>query len=109
MFGRVYQDILPSPLLSAFFQGLLYEYYQQHTNYRGGKYRPAYWTMTNHAGQGKLSGALPNGRRAFNVFASGITPSLRPLIIWPPVCNPQADWIHFVFLVEKRSISNTRC
>jgi formate C-acetyltransferase len=53
---------------------LLYDFYQQHTNYRGGKYRPAFWTMTNHAGQGKLSGALPNGRKAFKVFASGITP-----------------------------------
>jgi pyruvate formate-lyase/glycerol dehydratase family glycyl radical enzyme len=165
MFGRVYQDILPSPLLSAFFQGpldkgrdlihggaqynasgathigfadtvdsinaieqavfkdrkftfaelltalqadfkgheklhaylvnrtpkfgsadpaaqanaqrvikLLYDFYQEHTNYRGGKYRPAFWSMTNHAGQGKLSGALPNGRKAFKVFASGITP-----------------------------------
>ncbi|NOZ69313.1 MAG: hypothetical protein GXP46_08755 [Deferribacteres bacterium] len=52
----------------------LYDFYQGHTNYRGGKYRPAYWTTTNHAGQGKLSGALPNGRRAYEVFASGITP-----------------------------------
>jgi formate C-acetyltransferase len=30
--------------------------------------------MTNHSGQGKLSGALPNGRKAHKVFASGITP-----------------------------------
>ncbi len=30
--------------------------------------------MTNHAGQGKLSGALPNGRKKKQVFASGITP-----------------------------------
>lgn len=52
----------------------LYEQYQTHENYRGGRYRPGYWTMTNHAGQGKLSGALPNGRRAHQVFASGITP-----------------------------------
>ena len=52
----------------------LYEFYQRHTNYRGGKYRPGYWTMTNHAGHGKLSGALPNGRSAYKVFASGITP-----------------------------------
>ncbi len=52
----------------------LYDFYQGHTNYRGGKYRPGYWTMTNHAGQGKLSGALPNGRKAYKVFASGITP-----------------------------------
>ncbi|MEQ8203318.1 MAG: pyruvate formate lyase family protein [Smithellaceae bacterium] len=53
----------------------LYDFYQSHTNYRGGKYKPAYWTMTNHAGQGKLSGALPNGRKANKVFASGITPA----------------------------------
>ncbi len=52
----------------------LYDFYQSHTNYRGGKYRPGYWTMTNHAGQGKLSGALPNGRKKKQVFASGITP-----------------------------------
>ena len=52
----------------------LYQTYQGYTNYRGGKYRPAYWTMTNHAGQGKLSGALPNGRKAQRIFASGITP-----------------------------------
>jgi len=53
----------------------LYGLYQGYTNYRGGRYRPAYWTMTNHAGQGKLTGALPNGRRASQVFASGITPA----------------------------------
>jgi pyruvate formate-lyase/glycerol dehydratase family glycyl radical enzyme len=53
----------------------LYEFYQQHTNYRGGRYKPAYWTMTNHAGQGKLSGALPNGRKANKILASGITPA----------------------------------
>jgi formate C-acetyltransferase len=52
----------------------LYTFYQGHTNYRGGKYKPGYWTMTNHSGQGKLSGALPNGRKANKVFASGITP-----------------------------------
>lgn len=52
----------------------LYDFYQGHNNYRGGKYRPAYWTMTNHAGQGKFCGALPNGRKAHMPFASGITP-----------------------------------
>ena len=52
----------------------LYDYYQSHTNYRGGKYRPAYWTMTNHAGQGMMAGALPNGRRDSRTFTSGITP-----------------------------------
>jgi formate C-acetyltransferase len=52
----------------------LYDTYQGYTNYRGGKYRPAYWTMTNHSGQGKISYALPNGRKANIPFASGITP-----------------------------------
>lgn len=52
----------------------LYETYQGHTNYRGGRYRPAFWTMTNHSGQGKLAGALPNGRKAYKVLSSGITP-----------------------------------
>jgi pyruvate formate-lyase/glycerol dehydratase family glycyl radical enzyme len=43
-------------------------------NYRGGIYRAGYWTMTNHAGLGRLTRATPNGRRAGENFASGITP-----------------------------------
>ncbi|MGD8369312.1 MAG: pyruvate formate lyase family protein, partial [Desulfobacterales bacterium] len=43
-------------------------------NYRGGRYRVGYWTMTNHAGFGKLMGAMPNGRKARENFTSGITP-----------------------------------
>ncbi len=54
---------------------ILYEYYQGKTNYRGGKYRPAYWTMTNHAGLGKIGKALPSGRKDFELFSSGITPA----------------------------------
>lgn len=54
---------------------LLFDHYQSKTNYRGGKYRPAFWTMTNHAGLGKLCCALPSGRRAKTVYSSGITPS----------------------------------
>jgi pyruvate formate-lyase/glycerol dehydratase family glycyl radical enzyme len=53
---------------------LIYEFLNSRTNYRGGKYRPAFWTMTNHAGQGRLCGALPNGRKSGAAFASGITP-----------------------------------
>ena len=52
----------------------LFEFYQGHTNYRGGPYRPAYWTMTNHAGLGGICGALPNGRKKGELLASGITP-----------------------------------
>lgn len=53
----------------------IYQILQSHKNYRGGTYRPAFWTMTTHAGQGKLAGALPNGRKAHEVFSSGITPA----------------------------------
>jgi formate C-acetyltransferase len=59
---------------AAYLTGLLFHICQGHENYRGGRYKPAYWTMTNHAGQGKMSGALPNGRHAGKAFASGITP-----------------------------------
>jgi len=44
------------------------------TNYRGGRYRVGYWTMTNHAGFGRLSRATPNGRRDGENFTSGMTP-----------------------------------
>ncbi|MFH0974559.1 MAG: pyruvate formate lyase family protein [Spirochaetota bacterium] len=53
----------------------LYGLYQSYTNYRGGKYRPAFWSMTNHAGLGKIAWALPSGRAAHEVFSSGITPA----------------------------------
>lgn len=53
----------------------LYETYQGRENYRGGKYRPAFWTMTNHAGLGYIGQALPSGRKAHEVFSSGITPA----------------------------------
>jgi pyruvate-formate lyase len=43
-------------------------------NYRGGRYRVGYWSMTNHAGFGRLSYSTPNGRRKGENFASGITP-----------------------------------
>ena len=46
----------------------------QKENYRGGRYRVGYWTMTNHAGFGRLTKALPNGRKAHENFTSGITP-----------------------------------
>ncbi|MFH0823063.1 MAG: pyruvate formate lyase family protein, partial [Pseudomonadota bacterium] len=43
-------------------------------NYREGYFRVGYWTMTIHAGFGKLTGALPSGRKAHENFTSGVTP-----------------------------------
>ncbi len=52
----------------------LHNTFQSKENYRGGKYTVGYWTMTNHAGFGVLSGALPSGRERGEPFPSGITP-----------------------------------
>jgi formate C-acetyltransferase len=43
-------------------------------SYRGGRYRVGYWTMTNHAGFGRLMKASPSGRKDRENFTSGITP-----------------------------------
>lgn len=48
--------------------------FKETKNYRDGFYRVGCWTMTNHAGFGRLLKAMPNGRRARENFASGITP-----------------------------------
>ena len=53
---------------------LLDREFGEKVNYRGGRYRVGYWTMTNHAGFGMLMGALPSGRKAHENFTSGITP-----------------------------------
>ena len=50
------------------------ELYGRRRNYRGGPYHLGYWTMTVHTGYGRLTGALPNGRRAGRPLASGATP-----------------------------------
>jgi pyruvate formate-lyase/glycerol dehydratase family glycyl radical enzyme len=53
---------------------LLDKQFSEKTTYRGGRYRVGYWSITNHAGFGRLSQALPSGRRAKENFSSGITP-----------------------------------
>ncbi|HUT53170.1 MAG TPA: pyruvate formate lyase family protein [bacterium] len=53
----------------------LYDLYQSHSNYRGGKYTTGFWSMSNHVAFGVLSGALPSGRRKYKPFTPGITPS----------------------------------
>ena len=53
---------------------LLDRVFGEKVNYRGGHYRVGYWTMTNHAGFGRLTKALPSGRKAHENFTSGITP-----------------------------------
>jgi len=54
---------------------LIFARYQAHENYRGGRYLPGYWSMSNHVAFGLLSGALPSGRRRGKPFTPGLTPS----------------------------------
>lgn len=53
----------------------IYDEYQRHFNYRGGRYTSGFWSMSNHVAFGTLSGALPSGRRKGQPFTPGITPS----------------------------------
>lgn len=53
---------------------LLDEAFGAINNYRGGQYRVGYWTMTSHAAFGRMMQAFPNGRKAGENFASGMTP-----------------------------------
>ena len=47
----------------------------QYTNYRGGKYVTGLYSMTTHAYFGKITGALPSGRKKGISFSSGIAPT----------------------------------
>jgi formate C-acetyltransferase len=53
----------------------IYDRFQSHQNYRGGRYTSGFWSMSNHVAFGTLSGALPSGRRKGKAFTPGITPS----------------------------------
>jgi formate C-acetyltransferase len=53
----------------------VYDRFQAQPHYRGGKYLPGYWSMSNHVAFGIFSGALPSGRRRGKPFTPGLTPS----------------------------------
>ena len=59
---------------AAWIVEMLDKVFGEKTNYRGGGYRVGYWTVTNHAGFGRLMEALPSGRSAYENLSSGITP-----------------------------------
>ncbi len=52
-----------------------YDRWQGQPHYRGGRYVPGYWSMSNHVAFGMLSGALPSGRRKGQPFTPGLTPA----------------------------------
>ena len=76
-----------------------YERWQAQPHYRGGRYVPGYWSMSNHVAFGLLSGALPSGRRKGQPFTPGLTPS--------PLCGaPLADQIRTVAALDPVTMPN---
>ncbi len=56
---------------------LYHQLYQRPGEGCSNRYLPGYWSLTAPLAQGLLTGALPDGRRAFRPFAGGITPTPR--------------------------------
>ncbi len=77
----------------------VFENWQAHRNYRGGRYLPGYWSMSNHVAFGLLTGALPSGRRRGKPFTPGLTPS--------PACGaPLTEQIRQVAALDTEKIPN---
>jgi formate C-acetyltransferase len=71
-FGQ--DDDLPNQIAKDL-QDFIFDEHIKLDNYRGGKYVPGYWSMSNHVAFGVLSGALPSGRNKGKAFTPGLTPS----------------------------------
>ncbi|MCP4006105.1 MAG: hypothetical protein GY725_18130 [bacterium] len=54
---------------------MIREFFNRHSNNRGGPYTTGYRTNNNHTVFGRVSGASPSGRLANTPFTSGLTPS----------------------------------
>lgn len=48
---------------------------EKHANYRGGKFQPGIYSITGHIVLGALTGATPDGRRAGEPLAEGVSPA----------------------------------
>ncbi len=81
-------------------QAFVMERYRAADHYRGGRYFPGYWSMSNHVAFGMLTGALPSGRRRGAAFAPGLTPS--------PLCGaPLTDQIRAVASLNVAHMPNS--
>jgi len=69
------QDLDLPQQIAKDLQDFIFDEHRALDNYRGGKYVPGYWSMSNHVAFGILSGALPSGRNQGKAFTPGLTPS----------------------------------
>lgn len=80
-------------------QDFIYQHVTRQENYRGGRYVPGYWSMSNHVAFGLLSGALPSGRRRGKPFSPGLTPT--------PLCGaPLTEQMRTVASLDARRMPN---
>ena len=78
----------------------IYERFHARAHYRGGRYQPGYWSMSNHVAFGILAGALPSGRRRGKAFAPGLTPT--------PLCaGSLTDQMHAVAGLDHSKMPNS--
>jgi len=61
--------------MTMYVAGTFSDVINQYTNYRGGSYVTGLYSMTTHAYFGKITGALPSGRKKGVSFSSGIAPT----------------------------------
>ena len=80
-------------------QDFIYRHVTRQMSYRGGRYVPGYWSMSNHVAFGLLSGALPSGRRKGKPFSPGLTPT--------PLCGaPLTEQMRTVASLDSRRMPN---
>lgn len=68
-------DIQEVDKMVMYVAGTFSDFLNKYTNYRGGKYVTGLYSMTTHAYFGKITGALPSGRKKGVSFSSGIAPT----------------------------------
>jgi len=67
-------DIPEADAYSTWVANTFYDAFENKENTRGGKFVAGYYSTTTHYSFGKLTGALPSGRKKGMPFASGIAP-----------------------------------
>ena len=55
--------------------GMYHDSLARHRSMRGGSYVPGFYSVTCHVAFGRLTGALPSGRRAGEPFGNGVGPA----------------------------------
>ena len=75
------------------------DYFSTSIDYKGGRYTSGWWSMAHHVVYGKVTNALPSGRKAGEPFTPGLTPH-------PSASNSLLDNLRDVAGLEPRTMDN---